>query len=199
MDTILTDRRRKLSDEQFEEMIRRLNSGESQKVIAKTIGVNRATVIYHSKRHCSGLKGRTGRLPKTAERYQAMAKKYDEGYSPTQVAEEFGVSGSTARKAIQQYGTREKQTPGTRGQAIQLLKVDPRLANRYFDHTVIRRYRVRNGLSIAQLAVKIGVAERTIITWEQGTCAPTAEGVLSLQILFGLAPQDFLIEKREDK
>ena len=52
--------------------------------------------------------------------------------------------------------------------------------------TTLRRHRLANGLSLADLAKRLGVTKGTVSTWETGRCVPKARMIPKLARVLGI-------------
>ncbi len=65
-----------------------------------------------------------------------------------------------------------------------------------FSGATARRARTAARLTADQLGLQVGVSEQTILRWENGTCAPTADHLRALADQLDVSIPDLLLRKR---
>lgn len=65
--------------------------------------------------------------------------------------------------------------------------------------TALKRYRAEMGLSQAELATKLGVAQSTIAQWETGVRTPRARVILAIAGLINCTVDDLLRDGGEEE
>lgn len=58
----------------------------------------------------------------------------------------------------------------------------------------VRGLRLREGLTVAELAAKVGVAASTVVRWENGTSVPRSRNLDRLAAVFGVSPEEIVSE-----
>ena len=57
---------------------------------------------------------------------------------------------------------------------------------------LIQDRRIAKGLTVAQLAKKIGVARKTVYCWEKGTSSPTADNLREISKVLNISANTLL-------
>ena len=93
-------RQRRLTSEQIDRVVERYRAGESANLLAGELGVHRATIVGHLKRH-----GVSTRYKIIAEADLAEAARlYEQSWSLARVGEHFGVSARTVMSTFRAAG-----------------------------------------------------------------------------------------------
>ena len=62
----------------------------------------------------------------------------------------------------------------------------------YFIAEKIKSARIKRGLSQKQLGQMLGISDRAVSKWENGTSDPSTSNLLALAILYGVSVEEIL-------